>query len=72
MPRYIASDATRTQYDEWAQSGDDENEMKHLDRRKTDLHRFLDPFTLLAIEGKTIYPQYPKTIRILLARYTQI
>lgn len=29
--------------------------MKHLDRRKTDLHRFLDPFTLLAIEGKTIY-----------------
>lgn len=55
MPRYIASDATRTQYDEWAQSGDGENEMKRLDRRKTDLHRFLDPFTLLAVEGKTIY-----------------
>lgn len=31
-----------------------ENEVKHLDRRKTDLHRFLDPFTLLLDRSKTI------------------
>lgn len=31
-----------------------ENEVKHLDRRKTDLHGFLDPFTLLLDRSKII------------------
>lgn len=61
----------RERHDERAQSGNGENEVKHLDRRKTDLHEFLDPFTLLAIEGK-LYLQYLKMIRIFLARYTRI
>jgi len=59
----------RERYGEWAQSGNDENEMKHLDR-KTDLHGFLYPFTLLAIERK-LYLQYLKMTRVFLTRYTQ-
>lgn len=68
---YCERDATRTSWRmSSVQKGWERSETFGASR-KTDLHGFLDPFTLLAIEGK-LYLQYLKMIRIFLARYMRI